>query len=189
MATWSSRAGELFIKLLVIEVEKENLNCTNIKGKTWNKLVIVMTEKMGCTYTVPNLKGKNQPCDDLGRCLGAIYCAIGILACASTQVPPIVMRRELAEEFINGQKRSSASLDNDLEGPFHPPHKKNASSLRQKKESKSSKMDNAIDAWAAFSMARMEKYKLSGHNDTVNDAYNNDTYMNVLEGMEDVGSQ
>ena len=116
--------------------------------------------------------------------------ATGLLARASTQVPPNSdEERELEEEFITGQKRSSASLDDDLEGPFPCPPKKIGSTSGHKKESKSSKMDNAMDAWAAFSLARMEKYKRTCQATTVNDAYNIDTCMDVLEGIEGVGSQ
>ncbi|CAK9182598.1 unnamed protein product [Ilex paraguariensis] len=113
-----------------------------------------------------------------------------ILARDSTQVPSNCDDEiELEEEFINGQKRSSTTLNDDLKGSFHPPPKKIASSSRQKRGSKSSKMGNAIDAWAAFSLARTEKYKHNCQNDMVNDAYSIDTCMDVLEGMEDVGCQ
>ncbi|CAK9171333.1 unnamed protein product [Ilex paraguariensis] len=109
---------------------------------------------------------------------------------ASTQVSPNSNEeRELDEEFITCQKRSSASLDGDLEGPFPFPRKKIGSSSRDKKESKSSKMNNTMDAWAAFSLARMEKYKHTCPVNIVNDAYKINTCMDVLEGMEGVGSQ
>ncbi|CAK9155835.1 unnamed protein product, partial [Ilex paraguariensis] len=115
--------------------------------------------------------------------LGLIFgksTATSLLARASTQ---------LEKEFITGQKRSSATLDDDLEGLFPFPPKKIASISRQKKGSKSSKMDNAMDAWATFSLARTEKYKRTCQVNTVNGAYNIDVCMNVLEGIEVVGSQ
>ncbi|CAK9147497.1 unnamed protein product [Ilex paraguariensis] len=142
--------------------------------------IVTAEEDVWAQFIMTNPQAKcfcKKGCDHFNL-LGLIFeksIATGILARTSTQGPLTSNEeRELEEEFMNG--------------PFDPPPKKNVSTSSQK-ESKSSKIDNAIDAWIAFSIVRLEKYKCSGHNNHVDDPYSIEICMDVLEAIKDVDSQ
>ncbi|CAK9136462.1 unnamed protein product [Ilex paraguariensis] len=170
-------------------------------GFGWNPEPNTVTteEAMWQRYLMANLQTKcfhKKGCDHFNL-LGFNFqksTAADTLARASTQIPPTSNeKRELEKEFLKDSssiKRPFVNLDggDDFEGPFERPHKKIVSTLSHgtHKDIKSSKMDRALDAWNAYSLERLDKYKRFGDDDLGDDPSHIDTCMDVLESMEDI---